>query len=381
LRRALLIGIRGQFEDPEGSLDELRGLCHTAGYEVAEVIFANVQRPNPATYIGSGKLEEVARMLSGSGAAAGERTGFPPQLNPVIVDSTLSAVQARNLENRLSVAVLDRTNIILEIFAERAHTHEGRLQVELATLLFLMPRLTHRGAEMSRLGGIVGTRGPGEPYFEKHRRALRRRIDRLRKQLDSLSRQRATRRLRRHESGIPTAAIVGYTNVGKSSVLNLLTAARVPTDDRLFATLDPTTRRLYLPDIRAHILLTDTVGFIRNLPHSLVEAFKATLEEVTMADFVLLVVDASSPVLERQMAAVNEVLTEIGAADKPRLTVFNKMDLLDESARAGILVLARAYEPSACISVRSRDGIQTLLRGISLLVRRHNLVATAPDRY
>lgn len=367
------MGIRGQFEDPDDSLEELKGLCHTAGYTVAHAIFATVRRLHPATYIGSGKVREISEILRTLERSDARATKVTP-VSAVVFDCSLSPVQARNLEDQLSVAVLDRTHIILEIFAERAHSHEGRLQVELASLLYLMPRLMHRGAEMSRLGGLVGTRGPGEPYFEKHRRALRRRIERLRKQLESLSRQRATRRMRRHQSGIPTAAIVGYTNVGKSSLLNLLTSSNVPTDDRLFATLDPTTRRLYLPDLRAYILLTDTVGFIRNLPHSLVEAFKATLEEVTMADLILLVADASSPALERQMVAVNEVLKEMGAETKPRLTVFNKMDLLDEFGHARIRLIARDYEPSVCISVQSQEGIRDLIRAVSQLVWDQNLL-------
>jgi len=377
MRGALLIGIRGQFDDPEGSLEELRGLCQSAGYEVEDAIFATVRRPNPATYIGSGKAEEIARFLEERDVARDGGGVFGSPIRAVIIDGSLTPVQARNLEDRLHRAVMDRTGIILEIFAERAHSHEGRLQVELASLLYLMPRLTHRGAEMSRLGGIVGTRGPGEPYFEKHRRALRRRIERLRKQLESLRRQRATRRQRRHASGIPTAAIVGYTNVGKSSLLNLLTASSVPVDDRLFATLDPTTRRLYLPEQGAFVLLTDTVGFIRNLPHSLVEAFKATLEEVTTADFLILVADASSPRIERHLDAVGEVLEEIGAANKPRITVFNKIDLLGEATRSSIRLLARAYEPSVCVSVATGEGIPELRRKIADMVCDQRLLAVS----
>ena len=298
------------------SLDELAELANTAGGEVVGDGTQRLEAPLPATFIGSGKAEEFAKICAAE------------KVDTVVFDDELSGMQARNLEAIFNCKVLDRTSLILDIFALRARTREGKLQVELAQLEHLLPRLTRFWSHLSRQKGGIGMRGgEGETQLESDRRRVQERIDKMKEELELVRRHRLTQREGRQRSHWPLASIVGYTNAGKSTLLNALTGARVLAEDRLFATLDPTTRRLHLPD-NQNVLISDTVGFIRKLPHRLVEAFKATLEEVVHADLLLHVVDLSHPQAEEQIVAVNEVLEEIGAARKPTLMVLNKVDKL-----------------------------------------------------
>ena len=298
------------------SLDELAELANTAGGEVVGDGTQRLEAPLPATFIGSGKAEEFAKTCAAQ------------KVDTVVFDDELSGMQARNLEAIFNCKVLDRTSLILDIFALRARTREGKLQVELAQLEHLLPRLTRFWSHLSRQKGGIGMRGgEGETQLESDRRRVQERIDKMKEELELVRRHRLTQREGRQRSHWPLASIVGYTNAGKSTLLNALTGARVLAEDRLFATLDPTTRRLHLPD-NQNVLISDTVGFIRKLPHRLVEAFKATLEEVVHADLLVHVVDLSHPQAEEQIVAVNEVLEEIGAARKPTLMVLNKVDKL-----------------------------------------------------
>jgi GTP-binding protein HflX len=301
------------------SLRELSRLAETAGAEVAAVTVQQRPAPDPKWFVGKGKAEEIGRLAEAHGAGT------------VIFDQDLSAAQVRNLEPVLNAKIIDRTQLILDIFAGRARTREGMLQVELAQLSYLLPRLSGHGRHLSRLGGGIGTRGPGETKLETDRRHIRRRIGELRRQLESVKAHRELHRRRRRKSGVFQAALVGYTNAGKSTLLNRLTAAGVLAEDKLFATLDPTTRALRLPG-GGEVLLTDTVGFIRNLPHELVAAFRSTLEEVKEADLLIHVIDASSPAHDRQRKVVERVLAEMGAGDKPVLVVYNKIDLCSPDA-------------------------------------------------
>ena len=305
--------------DPDESLRELSRLAETAGAEVAAVTVQHRPAPDPKWFVGKGKAEEIGRLAELHGAGT------------VIFDQELSAAQVRNLEPLLNAKIIDRTQLILDIFASRARTREGMLQVELAQLNYLLPRLAGHGRHLSRLGGGIGTRGPGETKLETDRRHIRRRIGELRRQLESVKAHRELHRRRRRKSGVFQAALVGYTNAGKSTLLNRLTAAGVLAEDKLFATLDPTTRALRLPG-GGEVLLTDTVGFIRNLPHELVAAFRSTLEEVKEADLLIHVIDASSPAHDRQREVVERVLAEMGAGDKPVLVVYNKIDLCSPDA-------------------------------------------------
>lgn len=295
------------------SLDELDELVKTAGGEVVCSVVQNKAELEAATYMGTGKLEELKEACETMDADA------------VVFDDELSPVQLRNLTDILGVKVLDRALLILDIFAMRAKSGEGKLQVELAQLKYRLPRLRGLGVEMSRTGAGIGTRGPGETRLESDRRHIRRRISALEEQIAELKKHRSLIRTRRSKDGIITAALVGYTNAGKSTLLNHLTDANVLAEDKLFATLDPTSRAITLEDNRK-ILLVDTVGFIRKLPHHLVEAFKSTLEEAAVADMLLHIVDTSSPEMETQIHVVEEVLRDIGAAGKPELCVFNKCD-------------------------------------------------------
>jgi len=301
----------------EESLEELAELAEGAGAEVVDRVVQSRTAPEAATLIGQGKVEEISAAVA-SGAA-----------DTVIFDSDLTPTQQRNLEKKLDAKVIDRTQLILDIFASRARTREGRLQVELAQLNYLLPRLSGRGVEMSRLGGGIGTRGPGETQLETDRRRIARRIKKIEDDLDAVRSGRALHRRRRSAVPLATLALAGYTNAGKSTLFNRLTEAGVLADARMFATLDPTVRPLMLPS-RRRVLLSDTVGFIRNLPTTLVKAFRATLEEVTEAALVLHVVDVSAPAAAEHTAHVWKVLAEIGAAEIPQLLVMNKIDRLPQ---------------------------------------------------
>ncbi len=308
----------------EESLAELRSLAVSAGAEVVGEFLQHRDRPDPATLIGSGKLQEVA------GATASVSADL------LLFDHDLTASQQRNIEKLVNTRVIDRTQLILDIFAKHARTREGQLQVELAQLEYMLPRLGGRGIEMSQLGGGIGTRGPGETQLETDRRKIHRRIRHVKEQIENVRRVRAQQRARREAEPVATVALVGYTNAGKSTLFNALTNAAVLQSPRMFATLDPTIRSVALPS-RRKVLLSDTVGFIRNLPHTLVSAFRATLEEVQRASLVLQVSDASSPLSEEQDAQVDKVLRELEADGKPRLRVMNKIDLLPPKQRESLL--------------------------------------------
>ncbi|MCM3783894.1 GTPase HflX [Neobacillus mesonae] len=303
--------------NPEYSLDELVKLAETAGVDVLSVISQNKETPDSKWFIGKGKVEELRAAADELGATT------------AIFDQELSGAQVRNLEESLDLKIIDRTQLILDIFAQRAHTREGIIQVELAQLSYLLPRLSGHGKNLSRLGGGIGTRGPGESKLETDRRHIRGRIDDLKRQLEEVTRHRKLHRERRKKSGVIQVALVGYTNAGKSTLLKQLTSADVYIENQLFATLDPTSRTMELPSGK-EIVLTDTVGFIQNLPHDLVAAFRATLEEVNEADLILHVVDASSSMREEQMSVVEKLLQELGASDKPQMVLFNKKDACTE---------------------------------------------------
>ncbi|HLJ44395.1 MAG TPA: GTPase HflX [Bryobacteraceae bacterium] len=339
----------------EESLEELQTLAESAGAVVEATMLQARPAPDAATLIGSGKLEELDALVTAS------------QADTVLFDSDLTPTQLRNLERRLHCKVLDRTQLILDIFARRARTREGQLQVELAQLNYLLPRLTGRGVEMSRLGGGIGTRGPGETQLETDRRRINRRIKKLNDDLESVRAGRGTQRRQRQSVPLATIALVGYTNAGKSTLFNRLTGAEVLADAKMFATLDPTVRHITLPSNRK-VLLSDTVGFIRNLPTTLVKAFRATLEEVVEAALLLHVVDVSSQHAPQQTAHVLKVLNDIGAGETPEILVLNKMDILPEKDDAETLaqrILGEArMEGKAgaiAVSARSGAGVPTLL--------------------
>jgi len=325
--------------DAEESLDELKELATSAGANIVGTLLQRRDRPDPATLIGSGKVEELQGIIASSGAEL------------VIFDHDLTPSQLRNLERKLSARVLDRTQLILDIFARHARTREGQLQVELAQLEYMLPRLAGRGAEMSQLGGGIGTRGPGETQLETDRRRIYRRIRHVKEQLEDVRRIRQQQRQRRESVPVEVVALVGYTNAGKSTLFNRLTNAGVYASSRMFATLDPTLRGLRLPSKR-EVLLSDTVGFIRNLPHTLVSAFRATLEEVQRASLLLHVTDATSPTAHEQMAQVESVLRELEVGSKPRLMVMNKIDLLPPEKREGVTDTDNTVYISAATGLR-----------------------------
>jgi GTP-binding protein HflX len=315
---SLMTGPRKNEKIAEQSLQELVRLAETASVRVLDTITQYREAPDPAWFIGKGKVDELKAAVQALEA------------NLAIFDQELSGAQVRNLEQALDGKIIDRTQLILDIFAQRAKTREGIIQVELAQLNYLLPRLAGHGKNLSRLGGGIGTRGPGETKLETDRRHIRERIGELKRQLAEVKRHRSLLRERRRKSGAFQVALVGYTNAGKSTLLNRLTSADVYAENLLFATLDPTSRALKLPGGK-EVIVTDTVGFIQNLPHDLVAAFRATLEEVCEADLILHVVDSSSGMREQQMAVVDEVLKELGAFGKDRITVFNKIDLCAEA--------------------------------------------------
>jgi GTP-binding protein HflX len=299
----------------------------SAGAEIAGELMQRRARPDPATLIGAGKVEEIARVAAST------------QADLVLFDHDLSPTQLRNLDAALPCRVLDRTQLILDIFARHARTKEGQLQVELAQLEYMLPRLTGRGKSMSQTGGGIGTRGPGETQLETDRRRIQRRIDQLKQDLEGVRRVRRQQRQRREAVPVPTVALVGYTNAGKSTLFNRMTGGHVLESSRMFATLDPKLRAIELPS-RRKVLLSDTVGFIRNLPHTLVSSFRATLEEVEQAEVLLHVRDAGSTYGEEQKVQVEKVLGELEALAKPRVEVLNKIDLISEDERRGLLELA-----------------------------------------
>ena len=346
--RALLVSVdTGEF-DAVVSLEELAELAATAGAEVVETAVQKKEAPDKATCVGSGRAEEIARDCAAM------------DIDLVIVDRELSPTQQRNLEDMLPCRVIDRTTLILDIFAGRARSAEGRLQVELAQLQYRLPRLSGQGTALSRLGGGIGTRGPGESKLESDKRYIRRRIAALREQLEKLDAQRTLRRQRRRKDGIPTVALVGYTNAGKSTLLNALTDAGVLAEDKLFATLDPTARALRLPDGR-QVMLVDTVGFVRRLPHQLVQAFRSTLEEAVEADVILNICDASSPYAAEHLQVTGELLEELGCGEHPILQVMNKWDLVTAAP-------AEEGAQRVCISARTGMGLSELLERVAALL-------------
>ncbi len=356
--RAFLVGLElksGNSLASRESLDELGELATTVGAVVVGDGLQRLVSPTPATFIGAGKAEEFAQLCRAN------------NVDTVIFDDELTPAQARNLDKIFGCRVIDRTALILEIFAQRARTREGKMQVELAQLEYLLPRLTRFWTHLSRQRGATGSiGGEGETQLETDRRKVQVRIDKIREELETVRRQRETQRQGRQRHQWPLASIVGYTNAGKSTLLNTITGASVLAEDKLFATLDPTTRRLRLPT-NQNVLLSDTVGFIRKLPHDLVEAFKATLEEVVEADLLLHVVDVSHPQATEQIQAVNAVLVEIGAADKPTLMVFNKVDRFESEdfVRQWLVQYPRAV----AVSARTGAGFPALMAELGAALR------------
>ena len=334
--------------DFDASLAEFQELARSAGATIAAVLIQRRGRPDPATLVGGGKLDEIIATVASTGASL------------VLFDHDLTPSQARNVEARLPCTVIDRTQLILDIFARHARTREGQLQVELAQLEYQLPRLAGRGKTMSQTGGGIGTRGPGETQLETDRRKINSRLDRIKQQLEAVRRIRRQQRGRREAVPVPTVALVGYTNAGKSTLFNSLTGGEVLASERMFATLDPKLRQLTLPS-RRKVLLSDTVGFIRNLPHALVTSFRATLEEVERAELLLHVRDAASPTLDEQRAQVEAVLTELGVMDKPTLQVLNKIDLLP--AGSGIQPGSQG-KGTIAVSALTGDGLEDLLHAI-----------------
>lgn len=318
--RAVLAGVNTGAFDAEASIDELAELADTAGAEVLAKFIQNRESPDNAAYLGEGKLREIRDFCR------------QQEADLLILDDELSGIQLRNIEEITGVHAIDRTTLILDIFAGRARSREGRIQVELAQQKYRLPRLIGLGKQLSRLGGGIGTRGPGETKLESDRRHIRRRIDALEAELKALGENRARIRQRRSKNGAITAAVVGYTNVGKSTLLNLLTTAEVYVQDQLFATLDPTARELTLPNGQ-RIILVDTVGLIQRLPHQLVEAFHSTLEEAADADLILNVCDCSDPAVDRQLEVTRQLLADLGCGGIPTLTVYNKIDLCPDPER------------------------------------------------
>jgi GTP-binding protein HflX len=368
--RAALVGIvsgRARRLEAERSLEELAGLAEAAGAHVVLRVLQERPKPDPATYLGAGKIETLA-------ASCAETL-----VDVVIFDTELTPAQLREIEQIVERKVIDRTQLILDIFARRARTREGKLQVELAQLRYLLPRLVGAGAALSRLGGGIGTRGPGETKLETDRRRIRMRIHAVSDDIEHVRQRRAQLRERRHKTAVPTVALVGYTNAGKTTLFNRLTNADAEASDALFVTLDPLVRQVRLPD-GGELLVSDTVGFIDRLPHTLVAAFRATLEEVSEADLVLHVIDASAPDRDRRMAAVRQVLEEVDATDVPLIEVYNKADQLTADERTRL----QERDPAAvCISALKGDGVdelvETIASQLALDVRRITVVFDPAD--
>ena len=353
IERVILVGVStSDHDDTEKSLDELEELAQTAGAVTVGRVIQNLDQIHPGTYVGKGKLEEIKDLI------------WETQATGIICDDELSPIQLGNMEDVLDTKIMDRTLIILDIFAGRASTNEGKIQVELAQLKYRQSRLTGLGKSLSRLGGGIGTRGPGEKKLEMDRRLIRDRIAQLNRELKDVKRHREVTREQRSRNKVPVIAIVGYTNAGKSTLLNTLTGAGVLEEDKLFATLDPTTRNLKLPS-KQEVLLTDTVGFIRKLPHHLIEAFRSTLEEAKYADIILHVVDASNPQVDEQMYIVYETLTNLEVKNKPIITAFNKQDKVEGES---ILRDFRA-DHIVRISAKHGDGLDKLQEVIEEVLR------------
>lgn len=364
--RAVLVGLNADCFTAEqtatdASLDELEALLQTAGGVCVAKMLQNRHTPDPHSFIGEGKTQELKELLENNDAGM------------VIFDNDLSPSQIRALEELTGATVLDRSALILDIFAQRARTAEGRLQVELAQYQYLLPKLSGMGKSLSRQGGRIGTRGPGETKLETDRRHIRERIDRLKSELAEVRKVRGVQRERRMKNSVPVVAIVGYTNAGKSTLLNTLTNAGIPANDRLFDTLDTTTRRLRVSD-HLEILLSDTVGFIAKLPHHLVEAFKATLEELEYADLLLHVIDASNPLRQEHIAVVDKLIAQLAKPDVPVLRVYNKADLLDDPTNLP------SGEHDLALCARSGIGTEALLARIeqTLLGRLHHVTLLLP---
>ena len=348
----ILVGVETGKDRMEESLTELEELLETAGGETVGRVIQNLESINKATYVGKGKVEEIRELAEELGA------------DGIVCDDELSPAQLSNLKDELDIKVLDRTLVILDIFAAHAQTSEGKLQVELAQLKYRSSRLTGLGKNLSRLGGGIGTRGPGESKLESDRRAIRERVSQLRSEIEKVESSRETLRKHRMSDGIPVIAIVGYTNAGKSTFLNKITDAGILAEDKLFATLDPTTRSLKIPD-GEEVLFTDTVGFISKLPHNLVDAFKSTLEEAKYADLILHVADASNPEVDEQMKVVYRTLEELKVTGKPVITFLNKQDKLEEER------IIKDIKADAVVkgSAKTGEGIDELLSKITEVLR------------
>lgn len=343
--KVILVGVNtGELSDMEESLEELEELVKTAGAVTVGKVIQNLERTNTATYVGSGKVDEIANLMEELDA-----TG-------IVCDDELTPVQMKNLEEQLGTKVMDRTLVILEIFAQRANTREGKIQVELAQLQYRSSRLVGLRNSLSRLGGGIGTKGPGEKKLEMDRRIIRERITQLSKELEEVKKNREVQRQLRQSKQMPVVCIAGYTNAGKSTLLNCLTDAGVLEEDQLFATLDPTTRNLTLPKGQ-NILITDTVGFIRKLPHHLIKAFRSTLEEAKYSDMILHVVDCSNPQMDKQIQSVYETFHQLGVDDKPILTIFNKIDRVDKER----ILKDEKAERTVQISAKENIGIEHCL--------------------
>jgi GTP-binding protein HflX len=368
--RAALVGLvagRARRLEAERSLDELAGLAQAAGAAVVLRMLQERPKPDPSTFLGAGKIETLALSCAETDA------------DLVVFDNELTPAQLRHIEAAVGRKIVDRTQLILDIFARRARTREGKLQVELAQLKYLLPRLVGAGAALSRLGGGIGTRGPGETKLETDRRRIRARIHALGDDIERVRQRRSQLRERRQKASVPTVALVGYTNAGKTTLFNVLTRAGAEASDALFVTLDPLVRQLRLPDHR-ELLVSDTVGFIDRLPHALIAAFRATLEEVAEADLVVHVVDAAASDRQRRMAAVTQVLDEVGAAEVPLLLVYNKCDRLSAEERRRL----QDGEPeSLCISALTHDGVEelvdTIASRLALDVRRMTITLDPDD--
>ena len=364
--RLILVGVATyENDDTKESLEELKELVKTAGADTVAMVIQNREKPHPGTYLGKGKIEEVLTMIQELDA------------DGIVCDDELSPAQMKNLEEALGCRIMDRTMVILDIFAQHASTREGKIQVELAQLKYRSSRLIGMGNVLSRLGGGIGTRGPGEKKLEMDRRLIRDRISQLGKELDDVVKAREVARAARSKNPIPVVSIVGYTNAGKSTLLNYFTNAGVIEEDKLFATLDPTTRNLTLPSGQ-QILLTDTVGFVRKLPHHLIDAFRSTLEEAKYADIILHVVDASNPDCDKHMHVVYETLRGLGVTDKKIITIFNKQDILREKIAAGELELETRKDLKADETVKLAakigEGTEELLAVLEKILRESKVL-------